>query len=982
VQFRVLGPLEIRTSDGQLVRVGAAKHRLLLAALLLSPNQLVSTDRLIEVLWSDRPPPSAANALRTYASALRSTLALTAAGSSSRLVAGNGGYQLSLAPHDLDLLVFEDLTARGQKAMADGDLAAATARLQRALALWRGRTLEDVSLDTGFAAELARLDELRLTAVEALVEAQLALGQHGAAVAELRPYATTLPLRERLQGLWIRALYHHGQQAEALAAYRTLRENLVAELGIEPSPQLQRLHRQILTADPALDPPPVTALQPVPVPRQLPRDPADFTGRALELARLGRLMRAGTESGPRAVIALDGVPGVGKSALAIHAAHRFADEFPDGQLYADLRGASPGPGPVAPSTVLTSFLRALGAADAETASLDEAAARFRDATADRRVLIVLDNASDAAQIQPLLPAGPGCAALVTSRRVLATLVGATATSLDVLSPADATTLLARIAGTRRVAAERDAVAEVARLCGYLPLALRIAGARLAARPAWRVRTLADRLSDAHRRLDELQLGDLGVRTSFQVSLDALVDGGDPQDRAAAEAFPWLGVLPGSDVGVAVAARLLDWPEADAEPALERLVDVQLLDSPAPGRYRLHDLLRLFAEERAAERYPPAERTAALLRVLTYHQDATREALRFVRPGHRHPVLTAGPPVPPELLPFHTDREALDWVDVERANLVAAVLQALDDPAVPAAVPFAIAQAMFGFFEMRGYWLDWIRLNEAVLPVADRAGDLVASGHARRDLGIAHEMLGEYERAFGYLEVALAVFQRAGDRHGEAATLTSLGVIHHRLGRYELALDSTRQSLTIRHELGDVRGTAVCLSNLGQMHVRLGQYREAEACYVESQGIFERLGDRSSASSVLGNRAGVYENEGRYADAVDCYEQALEVIRELGDSLLKASTLHCLGRANRLLGRYDVALACLRDGLSVAEPLGDRYYQAECLRELGCTWHAAGDDARARTHWRSAFALFDELGVPEADEVRQLLSTGPAEEPTP
>jgi DNA-binding SARP family transcriptional activator len=963
MRFRVLGPLQTRTGDGRLVGIGAAKPRLMLATLLLSANRPVSLDRLAEVIWGDRPPRSAASALRTYASALRGSLALD---DDTRIVAGPGAYRIEVAPDDLDLLVFEELAAAGQKALADGDASTAAEQLQRGLALWRGRALEDLPVEGALDPDLAHLDELRLTALEAWVEARLALGQHAELVAELRPQVVAQPHRERLHALWMRILYRDGQPAEALAAYRELRERLVNDLGIEPSPPLQRLHRQILNADPALDAPAVDLSREA-RPRQLPRDTADFVGRTAELSRLRDLLLARADRTTPVIAAIDGVAGVGKSTLAVHAAHRVADDFPDGHLYADLRGASPGPGPLAPLSVLNAFLRAFGEND-ELTSLDEAAARFRDLTSARRVLIVLDNAHDARQVEPLLPAGAGCAVLVTSRRVLASLVDASPEHIDVLGADDAVAMLGRLAGTGRVAAEREAAAEVAGLCGGLPLALRIAGARLAARPGWRVRTLADRLAGTHRRLDELQVGDLGVRTSFQVSLDALGDSPDPRDRAAADAFPLLGVLDGVELGVPVAARLLDRDEPDAESALERLVDAQLLDSPVPGRYRLHDLLRLFAREQADERLEPAQRVAVLERALHWYQIITRETLRLLRPGHRHPVL-AGPAAP---APFTSSRDALVWLSTERTNLVSAVRQGVATPGIPPAIPFATAQALFGYFQLRGHWLDWISVNEAVLPVAERVGDLQAIGYARRDLAVAHELRGDYERALAYLRSSLTVFQRAGDQYGEAACLTSLAVIDHRQGRYAEAVAHTRQSLVIRRDLGDTRGQAVCLSNLGEMYLRLDQYADAQSCFLDSLTIFHQLDDRSASATVLGNLGQTYEHQGRFTDAVASYEQCLAIVHALGDRAVEASTLHALGRANRRLGRLDAALLNQQEGVAITEPLGDRYYQAACLRELGSIWHARGDRDQAERYWRRALALFAALDVPDADEVRRLL----------
>jgi tetratricopeptide (TPR) repeat protein len=832
------------------------------------------------------------------------------------------------------------------------------------MALWRGQALEDVSLPADFDSELSRLGELRLTVLEAWIEARLALGQHAGVVAELGAPVAAQPLRERLQGLWLTALYRCGRQAEALAGYRSLRERLVAELGIEPSPPVQRLHRQMLSADPGLQPP--QPPQAETVPRQLPPDVGWFTGRDEELSWLSGLWRPGRHGGAPALAAIDGVAGVGKSALAVHAAHRLADHFPDGTLYADLAGVTGAPVP--PLVVLVAFLRALGTPDRDVASLDEAAASYRALTARRRLLVVLDNARDAAQVQPLLPAGPGCVVLCTSRRVLSTLDGLYPIHLDVLPPEQAVELIARVAGSSRVGADRPAAAEVARLCGYLPLALRIAGARLTARPSWPVRALHDRLADAQRRLDELQVGDLGVRASFQVSLQALATGADPRDRLAARAFPLLGLPAGGDLGVAAAARLLDLPEPDAEAALERLVDAQLLDSPRPGRYRLHDLLRLFAGERAAEEYSPGARTDALHRLFGWYQSTTWGTLQLLRPGHQR----AAPAGPPGLV-FASAGAALEWLEAERDNLLSAIDQVAADPALPPGPAPGIAQALMGYLQVRGYWHDWIRVNHTVLALADRTGDRRAAGYARRDMGVAHELHGDYDQALASLTAGLDLFRQVGDLGGQAESLTSLGVVHHRQGRYPQALECHRESLAIRRVTGDERGQAINLSNLGVTYQRTGDAAAAHACFQDSLAVFERMADRPSMAAILTNLGSVHESQGRYAEAVDCHERGLEIFRDLGDPGGQGEVLHNLGGAYRLMGRYDRALACQREGLALTERLGDRFSRAECLRELGATWQAMGDREQARVAWTEAVELFRELDVPEAAVVEDLLA---------
>jgi DNA-binding SARP family transcriptional activator len=964
MQFRILGPLEVRTSDGVGVRLGAEKPRRLLATLLLSANEWVRVDTLIESIWTD-PPPSVHSALRTYVSGLRGALHLRRPGAATRMPARisarRGAYRLDVEAGELDLLVFQDLADRGRAALVDGDLAGGARRLEQALDLWRGPALEDVGFDPGADPRLVGLAEARLTVLERWVEAKLALHEPADAVAAARPFVADHPLRERLQGWWMLALYQSGRRSEALASYRSLRERLVGDLGIEPDAELQRLHQRILAADPTLDPAPVTALPSVPlVPRQLPADVAGFTGREAELARIdmgfaGR--RAGADEGPP-IVTVHGPPGVGKSALAVHAAHRLAGRFPDGQLYADLGGS---PLPADPLAVLSAFLRALGAPVRDLCSLDEAAARFRSLTAGRALLVVLDNAADAGQLRPLVPAGAGSAVLVTSRPVLTTITSVDSIAVPLLPDADASRLLARVTGVARIAAEPAAVADLIRLCGGLPLALRIAGARLAARPGWPVSRLTGRLAGARVRLDELQAGDLDVRASFQVSLDALRASRDPVDRAAARAFALLGVLDTAQVDSASAARLLDTDEPAAESALERLVDAQLVASPAPGRYGLTDLLQVFADECADRHLGPTARGAALYRVVDHYTGLVEPVGRQLRPRPGEP---AG----------HRDQSTLDRVETELVNIARVVRQALRAPRPCAAI--ALVQVLAPFFEARGYWPEWIALNRAVLDAAERSADLSALARAHRDLGVAHDLLGSYLPAREHLGRSLDLFERIGDEPGRASVFTSLGVIHHRQGRYGRAAQCHRASLRIRRAHGDLRGQAVNLSNLGVTHQRAGALARSRACYHTALSIFRTLDDRRAGAGVLTNLGVVAERQGDLAGALAHHEEGLRLFRAVGDRPGEATGLENLGRVHRLEGRTAAALQCQEAALAIVRQLGDRMRQAECLHELGRLRASAGEPGQARVYWRRALAVFSELHVPEADEVRKLLADEP------
>jgi DNA-binding SARP family transcriptional activator/Tfp pilus assembly protein PilF len=961
MRFRVLGPLEAYRADGRLLPLNAAKPRTLLALLLINANRPVSVEELTAALWPLKPPPTAAGALRTHMSTLRRSLGADGPAVRSR----PPGYQVDLPTTDLDRLVFDDLSRQARRAAAVGDLAAAAELWSQALGLWRGRPLDGIELGPAAEAELADLAERRLAMLEEWAQAELTLGHHTDLLSVLGPATAEQPLRERLHELVMLALYRAGRQSDALGLFRRLRQRLVTELGIEPSPPLQRLQRQILAGDPALDAParkPARA-RPGPVPRQLPPDVGAFTGRTREVA-------VGREHVPGKVLAIAGPGGVGKSALAIHLAHQLAPQFPDGQLYVDLQGAAAGLRPLEPRDVLGRFLRALGSQESDLPTVAEASAAFRALAAPRRLLVVLDNARDAAQVRPLLPAGARTGVVVTSRRILSTLDGAAHLNLDVLPEREAVRLLGRLAGPERVSADPAAARRVALSCGYLPLALRIAGARLAARPQWPVAELATRVGDAQRRLDELQIAELGVRSSFQVGYEMLRDSADPGDRAAARAFPLLGLPEGADLSLPAAAALLELPEPEAERCLERLLDCQLLESATPNRYRLHDLLRLFARELAA-RLPGDAVTGALARMLGWYVSTSWHAFRQLRPGDPRPRTAGDWASGGE--PFPTVDAALQWLEAERTNLLAAVRQAAggDHRLAPAATQ--LARALFAFFHIRGYLLDWVEVNETALAVARRLADRIAEAHACRDLGAAHEVRGDYRKAEAYLRDGLALYRAAGDPAGQAACLNSLGAVHDSLGQQAEAARCLEQSLAISRTSGDRHSQGISLNNLGTVYGSLGAYARAVQCLSEALDIFSGTGNRRSVAANLANLGEVYERQGAYAQAAESYRRSLEVFRELGNALGEAAVLGAMARVHRLLGRHSQALECLGTALALAERAGDRRGVAACLRESGLVSQALGDPAQARADWRRALAIFEELGVPEAAEVRDLLA---------
>ncbi len=740
----------------------------------------------------------------------------------------------------------------------------------------------------------------------------------------------------------------------------------------------------------------------LPIPRELPFPPTDFTGRGGELADLRALIATGVavdraaggvgvraggagRPGPVAIIAIDGMGGIGKSALALQIAHQLADAgaFPDGQLYVNLHGATPGLAPLAPLDALGRLLRALGVDPAAVPTeVEEAAARFRSLAAERRLLILLDNADSPRQVRPLLPGSPTCTVLVTSRQVLATLEGARSLHLDVLPPEHALALLGRIVGEQRLVADPGAAAEVVRRCGRLPLALRIAGARLAARPAWPVQVLAEQLADATHRLEELTVGELAVRASFDVSLRALQESPDPVDRAAAAAFGLCSLPDGPDLSLAAAVRLLDRPEPATHALLERLVDAQLLESLRPGRYRFHDLVRLYAREHATGQHPEPERLAALARLFGFYTATAWHIMTLLDPGNPRPA-TADPRWTGGGLPFTDELVALAWLETERANLLAAIAQAAQAaPAVPAELAGQLTRALYGLFETRGYWQDGLQANQTALRLARRTGNGAAQASAHEDLGVIYLRLGRYADASTSAQASLALHRKLGDRQGQADSLNHLAVVYRRLGRFAEASTCVQESLVLSRELGDRHGQDNSLANLGRVYGRVGRYVEAIDCLQESLVLGRELRNRWHQADSLQGLGMVYGRVGRFVEAINCLQESLVLSRELRNRSCQADSLQGLGIVHGRQGRFVEAIACLQESLTLRRELGEHHGQAEALRDLGDALQAGAQQQQAEAAWQEALIICEALQLPEAEELRGRLAALPPGTPEP
>lgn len=967
MRFRILGPVEVQV-DGGWSSISAPKWRTVLAVLLLRSGEVVSTDQLIDEVWPGSPPAKSVNLVSGYVHKLRR---LIGDPQGQVLATHSPGYKMLVAVDDLDARQFTRLAAEGRQALFAGDNPRAAGLLGEALGLWNGsRALPDVPPSPLVSAESSRLEEARIEALELRITADLGCGRQAQVVAELRRLIADHPLREGLWALLMRALYGSGRQAEALEAFTQAREVIADELGVDPSAELRQLHQQLLQADAGSgslsatkttaadspfaawpsgpqavpsavtqagpgEPPPdamtaaVTgpavaglvppAAAPLPLVAQLPADIPDFTGRAGHLQNLRDLL-----SGPRrpdspgavVVAAVIGAGGLGKTTLAVHAAHLLRPQYPDGQLYANL--VRPNAPPVPPGDILARFLRDLGVDPGRIpAGEEERAAQYRSLLTDRRVLIVLDDARDAAQVRPLLPGSGSCAVLVTTRNRMPDLAGSRFIDLDVLDPAEALDLFAGIIGRGRAGAEPEATDDVLTACAGLPLAIRIAGARLAARGGWTVRNLARRLSDERRRLDELKTGDLAVRACFEVSFASLPRH-DADDVDPAQAFRLLGTWQGRTIGLPAAAALMGQPEQNVADALEELVDAQLLQSPGPDRYRFHDLLRAYAAGRANLEETPAVRDSAVRRVLAWYLHTVDAVAHMVSP-HHYKVQLAPLEAGCEPLGFLSLDEALNWCEIERTNLVTATRQAAASGLHVLA--WQLPVAAFGFFNRRTYWADWVETHQIALSSVRVLGDKRGEALVLNNLGMAFARR-RMDEAAGYFEQALAIRREIADLPGEAQTASNLADTYRRLRRYDEALALLMRALEIQRQAANPYSEAVVLNNLGETYLSLGRVTEAVDSLDHARDMFRDIGEIRGEGYALDNLGEAYLSLGRVAPAIGVLERALDLRDSAGDRFDAADTLGRLVRAHVARQQPDRARAYLRRALLIYEELGD------------------------------------------------------------
>ncbi|MDH6113837.1 DNA-binding SARP family transcriptional activator [Kitasatospora sp. MAP12-15] len=928
----MLGPLRVSDSSGE-ITVGGARLRALLGLLLMRAGRTVTRDQLAEAVWDSRLSSRSPAALPSYVMRLRRALGREAG---SRVVTRSGGYAVELRDGELDLVTFQDSCERAQTLRELGDLGAAERVLGEALGLWRGEPVADVPDSAVLRREVEALESARMRARHQHIDLRLRLGQHADLLGELGARVETQPFDERMRAQLMLALHRSGRRADALEVFQTGRRMLVEQLAIEPCSELQELHRAVLADDPSLllpghpgatavptapgatavpATPGAAAVLAAPVarpglarPAQLPADLADFTGRSALVARLEELLHSTADhrhDGPLVLTALDGAGGIGKTALAVHVAHRVRSRFPDGQLQADLHGA--GAPPADPSDLLGRFLRGLGVAqDDIPPDFEERAALYRSTLAERRVLILLDNVKDAAQVRPLLPGSGSCAVLITSRSALPGLDGVRRLTVDVLDDREALELFTRIVGSAAAAAFPEAVASVLRSCAGLPLAIRIAASRLACQPGWTVQTLADELRDESRLLDALQVEDRAVRSSFALGISGL-------SRGDAEAFGLLGLWNGPDITPPAAAALLDVETRGAQRTLDLLARLHLLEAGRPHRYAFHDLVRVFARERAAADVPAEGREAALDRLLAWYLNSADAAARVMTPQRRHAVSDQVQPGR-QRLEFDSYDAAQNWLDAEHRNLMAALGTATTTGRHDAAM--RLPTALWELFNHRGHWDDWIAACTLGLTAATLVGDDRSRASLLIDLGSAQLRAGRLAEAVGSYRSAIPMRHAQGDTRGEAAARYNLGNAYFELQRLDEAREMLEAALALHRSIGNRFGEGATLSGLGQVALALGDPDRGLTLHTESMAVYQELGDRYNTAIAYEQLTLLLYSAGRPAEAVTAARQGIEANHEVGHPHLEGRCWEYLGMALAARGDREEAVSAFHRARSL------------------------------------------------------------------
>ncbi|MEH1165697.1 BTAD domain-containing putative transcriptional regulator [Micromonospora sp. CPCC 205539] len=988
--FGILGPLRV---GGGEATVTAGRDRIVLAMLLLRAGRLVPVEELIDAVWEERPPATARAQLQTCVSRLRRRFAELGL-AADNIVTDPVGYGIRTGPADVDAEVFARGAEAARVAVAAGRLTDARERFRAALALWRGTALGGIS-SRSVRRRAQALEEQRLTVLEECVGVELRLGQAAELIEELTESVDQHPLRERLRGQLMLALSSVGRQADALAVYREGRRLYAEELGIEPGAELQELHQRVLAGDLALTGRETRSIAPV---RSLPRAIGDFTGRQETVARLVKEIE---EDGARIQL-IDGMAGSGKTTLAVHLATALGERYPDAQLFLDLHGHSTH-APVAPAAAVATLLRQLGVpAERVPVSLDDRLALWRTELAGRRALVVLDDAASADQVSPLLPNGPDCLLLITSRRRLVGLDEGRPSSLSVLDPDEGVELLGRVAGEQRVAAEPEAAAEVARRCGYLPLAIRLAGARLAHRPRWRVADLAERLVAGAGPLAELIAGERSVGQAFALSYAQV-------SPAAQRLFRMLGLHTSTRFDSRVAAALGELTMPEAQDVLDELVDSHLAEEVEPGRYRLHDLLREYARTLLAEPENAAERAAAVERLLDYHLHVAAAIARTIESsGSRSRFRLPDAPRPD--LVAAAAAQGRGWFEENRSALTALVRLAYGEGFLRHS--WQLARACWRFHFVGGHLDELIETHTVGRRAAEQLGDDEAVATTLNYLSSAYYRLARFDEAIRLMEVGLELVRRRGLREEMSNVLGNLGVSYAAngdyqrsmecfeessaliqittdaaelsnllnnlsfallcWGRYEEALRISRHHLLLSREVDDTIQLAHAVGHVGMIRRRMGDAAPARRLLRAALRLKRNSGNRFGEGEVLNELAVMDRVDGRPEVAAAMHREALVAMMEIGDRIGQCASRNLLARAILDAGDVLSALDLYRRVLADATRFGARYEQARALEGIArCVRDT--DPTAARAHLIRALSLFQQVDSPDRHEVQRLLA---------
>ncbi|MEW1585914.1 BTAD domain-containing putative transcriptional regulator [Micromonospora vinacea] len=990
MRFGILGPLRVGGGEST---VTAGRDRIVLAMLLLRAGRLVPVDELVDAVWEERPPATARAQLQTCVSRLRRRFAELGLPPET-IITDPVGYGVRADPGGLDAEVFTRTVEAARTAVAAGRQAEAGELFRAALALWRGPALGGIP-SRSVRRRAQALDEQRLTALEECVDVELRLGRAAELIEELAENVDQHPLRERLRGQLMLALSSVGRQADALAVYREGRRFYADELGIEPGAELQELHQRVLAGDLALGGSEERSFTPV---RALPRAIDDFIGRQETLARLVKEI----EEDDARIQLIDGMAGSGKTTLAVHVATALANRYPDAHLFIDLHGHSERE-PLPAAAALATLLRQFGVpGDRIPADTDERAALWRSRLSGRRVIVVLDNAASAAQVAPLLPSGRDSLTLITSRRRLAGLDGGKPSSLALLDPDEAVELLGRVAGADRVSAEPEAAIEVITRCGHLPLAIRLAGARLAHRPRWRVRDLADRLATGRDTLTELSAGERSVGQAFALSYAQL-------DLDQQRMFRLLGLHPEGFFDDRAAAAVADLPLPDAQDLLDGLVDAHLVDEPEAGRFRFHDLMREYARQLLGTGETAASRAAATVRLLDHYLHVAHAIASRMEPAASRSALVLPEPPRADLVRASAP-EGTGWFDANRAALPALVRLAAAEGQLERC--WQLARTSWFYLFMHGHLDELVDTHTVALRAAEQLGDDGAVATVQNYLSSGYFRLGRFPEAIELMELALRLRQRLGDQRGEATVRRNLTVAYganwqlapamaHATaalalvsagdqpvevtailnnqallllawGRYPESRQVSRRQLHLAREIGDMNNVYNALGHLGAVRARLGDYPGARRFLRLALQFKRREGNRFGEGEVLNELGSIERILGRPEQAAMLHREALTAVAKSGDRVAACTSRNLLARA--LLDQGDAASAVdlHRRVLAEAVRMGARHEQARALDGIARCLRGT-DPAAARSHWFRALALFRQIESPDQHEVERLLA---------